>query len=158
MALHTSLDKHLEKLKDPRRDLRKRYPLKTLVILTVMAGISGADDWVAVERYCHLKWKWLSTLMDLPLSIPAHDTFRRVFALLDQEAFRQCFREWTQGLLDAGLIRLKQGEVIAIDGKTSRRTHDHAQQRSALQTWSPPSFSRPAVHGCRASSHATPQR
>jgi hypothetical protein len=50
MALHTSLDKHLEKLKDPRRDLRKRYPLKTLVILTVMAGISGADDWVAVER------------------------------------------------------------------------------------------------------------
>ena len=67
MALHTSLDKHLEKLKDPRRDLRKRYPLKTLVILTVMAGISGADDWVAVERYCHLKWKWLSTLMDLPL-------------------------------------------------------------------------------------------
>jgi predicted transposase YbfD/YdcC len=134
MALHTSLDKHLEKLKDPRRDLRKRYPLKTLVILTVMAGISGADDWVAVERYCHLKWKWLSTLMDLPLSIPAHDTFRRVFALLDQEAFRQCFREWTQGLLDAGLIRLKQGEVIAIDGKTSRRTHDRAQHRSALQT------------------------
>lgn len=134
MAWRTSLDEHLETLEDPRRDHGKKYPLTTIVILAVMAGICGADDWVAVERYCRLKWSWLSTLLELPQSIPAHDTFRRVFALLDEEAFRQCFREWTQGLMDAGVIRLKQGEVIAIDGKTSRGTHDHAQRRSALKT------------------------
>lgn len=133
MGMHTSLSDHLDDLEDPRRDLGKKYPLTTLVILAVMGMLSGADDWVGIERYCRLKWSWLSTLMTMPESIPSHDTFRRVFALLDENAFQRCFQDWVQGLVDAGVIRLPPGEVIAIDGKTSRRTQEPAQRRSAMQ-------------------------
>ena len=72
-------------LKDPRRDHCKQYSLKTVIILAVIAVIAGADNWVGIERYCVLKVMGLKAILDLPNGIPSHDTFRRVFALLEPE-------------------------------------------------------------------------
>lgn len=131
----TSLSEHLDELVDPRRAHGRVYPLKTIIILAVIACIGGADDWVAVERYCRMKLGWLKTIMDLPDgdAVPAHDTFRRVFILLEPEAFQGCFMNWVKALVAHGVVSLKAGDVIALDGKKSRRTHDRAQGRAALQ-------------------------
>lgn len=135
--LKTSLNEHLDELVDPRREHGREYPLKTVIILAVIAFIAGADDWVAVERYCRLKLDWLNTILALPITdndgIPSHDTFRRVFALLDAEAFQRCFMNWVRALTAQGVVQLKVGEVIALDGKKARRTHDRLQGREALQ-------------------------
>ncbi|MEM4723530.1 MAG: transposase family protein, partial [Candidatus Hadarchaeum sp.] len=77
--IRTSLQSYLEELVDPRRDHGKRYPLTTVIILAIVAIIAGANDWVAVARYCKLKRDWLATFLDLSCGIPSHDTFRRVF-------------------------------------------------------------------------------
>jgi hypothetical protein len=70
----TSLDAQLDELTDPRREHGKTYPLRTVIILAIIAVIAGADDWVAVERYCTLKLAWLRTFLDLPKGVPSHDT------------------------------------------------------------------------------------
>lgn len=124
-----SLERHLSELKDPRREHGQKYPLKTVIILAVLAMIAGADDWVAVERYGTLKQDWLKGLLDLPHGIPSHDTFRRVFALLEPEAFQNCFMNWVRGL-----AQLKVGEVVALDGKTVRRSQDRWNGKEAIQT------------------------
>lgn len=124
-----SLEAHLSGLKDPRREHCQKYPLKTVIILAVLAMIAGADDWVAVERYGELKRDWLKTLLDLPHGIPSHDTFRRVFALLEPEAFQRCFMNWVRRL-----AQLKVGEVVALDGKTVRRSQDRWNGKEAIQT------------------------
>lgn len=73
------------------------------------------------------KVEWLRTFLELPNGIPSHDTFGRVFSQLDAEEFQRCFMEWTQGVAD-----LVPGEVVAIDGKTARRTHDGPAGKRAL--------------------------
>lgn len=124
----TSLEAHFDGLKDPRRDHCKKYDLKIVIILAIMAVIAGADDWVGIERYGVLKLAWLKGILDLPHGIPSHDTFRRVFALLDPEAFQACFMNWVQSW-----VQLKVGEVVALDGKTIRRSQDRWKGKEAIQ-------------------------
>src|SRR6266700_1913962 len=88
--------------------------------------ICGAEGWVGIEEFGKEKEQWLKTILELPNGIPSHDTFGRVFARLDPVKFEECFFQWVQSLNEtiAG--------VIAIDGKTLRRTHDGANGKKAL--------------------------
>ncbi len=87
---HSSLEAHFDELTDPRREHGRDDPLKIVIIVAIIAVIAGADDWVAVERYCTWKLAWLRTFLDLPKGVPSHDPFRRVFSLLQPDAFQRC--------------------------------------------------------------------
>ena len=126
--LNTSLEKHFEAIKDPRRDYGKKHPLKTILILGVIGVIGGANDWVGIERFCRLKQEWLQTLVDVPNGIPSHDTFRRVFSLLPGRAFETCFTNWARTL-----VNTKEGDTLAVDGKTMRGSHDHNSGQGAIE-------------------------
>jgi predicted transposase YbfD/YdcC len=90
--------------------------------------ICGADDWAEVELFGQSKEPWLRTFLGLPHGIPSHDTFGRVFRLLDPEQFAQRFRKWI-----AAVETVTAGEVVAVDGKTSRRSHDRLLGKAAIQ-------------------------
>lgn len=106
-------------LADPRRDHTRRHLLIDIIVITICAVLGGADDFEAVAEFGVAKESWLRTFLALPNGIPAHDTFWRVFRALDPVAFERCFRAWV-----AAVIELHPGQVIAVDGKTLRRTHD----------------------------------
>ena len=122
-----SIARHFADLPDPRIERAKRHALLDIVTIALCAVICGADSWVEVERFGHAKRSWLQTRLPLPHGIPSHDTFGRVFAALDPAAFEQRFLGWIQTLVTA-----THGAVVAIDGKTLRRSHDRANGRKAL--------------------------
>src|SRR5207248_7656911 len=88
----------------------QRHKLLDVIAVALCATLGGADDWVAVERFGHAKLDWLRRFLELPNGIPAHDTFGRLFALIDPEQFEACFRGWVAAVAD-----LVPGQV-AIDG------------------------------------------
>jgi predicted transposase YbfD/YdcC len=89
--------------------------------------ICGADGWVEVETFGQARAAWLRTFLELPGGIPSHDTFGRVFARLDPEEFRRCFVQWVRAVVgDPGQ------QVVAVDGKTLRRSHDRSAGKAAL--------------------------
>jgi predicted transposase YbfD/YdcC len=123
----TSISEHFATLTDPRRDHLKAHRLVDILTIALCAVICGADDWVAVETFGRSKAEWLRTFLELPGGIPSHDTFGRVFARLDPEEFRRCFINWVQAVVgDPGQ------QVVAIDGKTLRRSHDRRAGKAAL--------------------------
>jgi predicted transposase YbfD/YdcC len=123
----TSVSEHFEALTDPRRDHLKAHALLDIVAITLCAVICGADGWVDVATFGRVKETWLRTFLALPGGIPSHDTFGRVFALLDPDEFRRCFLSWVQAVVGP------PGEqVVAIDGKTLRRSHDRRGGKDAL--------------------------
>ena len=89
--------------------------------------ICAADSWVEVEEFGHAKIDWFRTFLELPNGIPSHDTFGRVFALLDPDQFRLCFASWIQAI-----SQITEGEVVALDGKTLRRSHDKTLGKGAI--------------------------
>ncbi len=122
-----SLIEHFAKLKDPRIDRTKRHNLIDIVVIAICAVIGGADSWADVELFGKAKKEWFSKLLDLPNGIPSHDTFGRVFARLDAEQFENCFIDWVRAVSD-----VVEGQIVAIDGKTLRRSHDRAADKSAI--------------------------
>lgn len=118
---------HFADLPDPRIVRAKRHELLAIVTIALCAVICGADSWVEVERFGRAKQAWLRTFLPLPNGIPSHDTFGRVFAALDPAAFETAFLGWVQALVTA-----TKGRVVAIDGKTLRRSHDRLHSREAL--------------------------
>jgi predicted transposase YbfD/YdcC len=117
---------HFGQLDDPRLDRKKRHNLVDIVAITIGAVIAGADGWTDVALFGRSKEAWLRTFLKLPNGIPSHDTFGRVFALLDPGTFQRCFIHWVQAVHET-----VQG-VVAIDGKTARRSHDHGKGKKAL--------------------------
>ena len=114
-------------LEDPRIERSKRHQLLDIIAIAICAVICGADSWVYVEMFGKSKEEWFRTFLDLPNGIPSHDTFGDVFSRLDPDQFQRCFMEWTQALAD-----LLPGEVVAIDGKTVRRSHDKRAGKQAI--------------------------
>lgn len=104
-------------LRDPRQVKKVEHDLVEMLVVAVCAVLVGADDFVEIEEWTNEKVGWLRQYLKLGNGIPSHDTFGRVFAALDAEAFAAAFRRWVKGLLPA----LDRDEVVAIDGKTSRR-------------------------------------
>jgi predicted transposase YbfD/YdcC len=122
----TSLTTPFAQLPDPRSGHGRRYGLSALVTIAICAAICGAEDWVGVAAFGEAKEDWFRTFLDLPHGVPSHDTFDRVFARLDPDAFEQCFRLWTQALTG------ELAGVISLDGKTLRRSFDRATGKTAM--------------------------
>jgi predicted transposase YbfD/YdcC len=122
-----SLLTHFQELADPRISPATRHHLLDIVAIALCAVICGADTWVEVEAFGQAKRAWLETFLALPHGIPSHDTFGRVFAALDPDQFEAGFRSWV-----GAVAAVSAGTVVAIDGKTLRRSHDRAQGKDAL--------------------------
>jgi predicted transposase YbfD/YdcC len=122
-----AIQTHFAALDDPRIDRTRLHDLLDIVVIALCAVLCGADGWEDIAKYGRSKQDWLRTFLRLPHGIPSHDTFRRVFCLLDPGAFHECFQRWIDDL-SAGL-GLKR---IAIDGKTMRRSFDRASGKAAL--------------------------
>lgn len=123
----TSIGAHFAALSDPRADRGPGHLLVDIVTIALCAVLCGADGWVAVETFGRAKAAWLRTFLALPRGIPAHDTFGRVFARLDPGEFQRCFLAWVQAVVPD-----TAGQVVALDGKTLRRSHDRANGQAAL--------------------------
>lgn len=115
-----------ESLPDPRAH-NILHPLPSLLLIAIMAIVCGAPDWQSVSQWARAKLKWLITFLDLPHGVPSHDTFCRLFVRLDPDAFERCFLQWT-----ADLMQTSDGKLIAIDGKTLRRSFDTAHRKNAI--------------------------
>jgi predicted transposase YbfD/YdcC len=98
-----------------------------ILVIAVCAIICGAETWVDVEMFGNAKLSWLKQFLDLPNGIPSHDTFGRVFNHLDAKQFERCFLSWMQAVSE-----VFQGQVVAVDGKTLRRSHDRTLGKDAI--------------------------
>jgi predicted transposase YbfD/YdcC len=116
-----------ENLTDPRLERTKRHSLLDIVILAVCATLGNADGWADIERFANAKIDFFRSFLELPNGIPSHDTFGRVFALLDPATLMACIQEWLNALGAA-----VAGEVVAIDGKTLRGSFDRAAGKNPL--------------------------
>jgi predicted transposase YbfD/YdcC len=112
---------------DPRREHLRLHNLWEIIAVTILAVISGADSWVEVAKYGVNKFEFLRTFLELANGIPSHDTFGRVFALLNPRALQDGFVKWVQAVAESTL-----GRVVAIDGKTARRSFDKAAGKGPL--------------------------
>lgn len=121
-----SIAAYFSDLSDPRSGHGKRHLLSDMMAIAICAVVCGAEGWVDVEVFGRAKLKWLRTFLRLPHGIPSHDTFGRVFGALDPDQFEQCFRAWTEALSSVIV------GMVAIDGKTIRRSFDSADQKAAI--------------------------
>jgi predicted transposase YbfD/YdcC len=113
-------------LPDPRAP-NVVHKLHDILVVALCAVVCGADGWAEVEVFGRSKLAWFKTFLDLPGGIPSHDTFGRVFARLDPDAFERCFTAWVSSLAGAS-----GGRLIAIDGKAIRRSFGHAWDKSGM--------------------------
>src|SRR3954452_16073360 len=126
-AAPSSVMTHFADLPDPRSPLGRRHVLSDLLAVAICAVVCGADGWAQVEEFGRAKAAWFATFLRLPHGIPSHDTFGRVFALLDPDAFERCFVAWT-----AALAGSSAGRLVAVDGKSLRRSFEHAWDHSGM--------------------------
>lgn len=122
-----TLEQHFSDLTDPRVERTKLHQLVDILVIAICAVIAGADNWEDVAAFGQAKVEWFQTFLALPNGIPSHDTFTRVFARLDPEQFQTCFLRWM-----AAVCARLGGQVIAIDGKVLRRSHDHGIGQAAI--------------------------
>jgi predicted transposase YbfD/YdcC len=118
--------RYFDGLKDPRRH-NVRHLFSDILTIAILAMMSRADDWREIHEYAAGHAPWLRTFLSLPKGIPCADTLRRVFARIDPLAFERCFIAWTQAL-----SQCTEGRFIAIDGKTLRRSFQHAWAKQGL--------------------------
>jgi hypothetical protein len=121
------ITEHFRALHDPRIQLKTQHKLIDIIVITICAVICGADDWTEVVNYAKAKKDWLKQFLELPHGIPSHDTFGRVFSLLRPEEFEQCFVSWIHAV-----FKISGSQTVAIDGKTLRRSYDHASNKAAI--------------------------
>ena len=130
MTLQTqpkSLAFHLSALNDPRREHLREHSLIDILLISVCAMLCGAEGFVDFEQFGNAKLEFLRGFLALPNGVPSHDTFARVFAMLDPERFAECFQRWTESLR-----RAVGAEVVAIDGKSLRRSMDRGKGKSPI--------------------------
>ncbi len=112
---------------DPRVERTKEHVLLEIIVIAVCGIICGADSWAEIEVWGQENESWLGQFLALPNGIPSHDTFGRVFARLDETQFQNAFIDWVQAA-----FTITGGQVIAIDGKQLRRSHDHTLGKAAI--------------------------
>jgi len=122
-----SIEKHFGDVEDPRIERKKLHKLIDIMVIAICAAICGADTWEDVETFGKAKQKWFEGFLELPNGIPSHDTFNRVFNRLDPEQFQSCFMSWI-----SAASKIISGQVVAIDGKVLRRSHDHGVGKAAI--------------------------
>ena len=119
---------HLAAVQDPRVERTKFHSLINIFVITLCGVLCGADDWVAMEEYGQSKQEWLGQFLDLSHGIPSHDTFGRVFAMLDPNEVQASFLDWVRSV-----AQLTHGEIVAIDGKQLCGSADEAKGKDAIR-------------------------
>lgn len=122
-----SLIEHFEMVEDPRVDRTKEHQLLDILVIAICAVICGADDWVDIAGWGNEKLSWLRQFIVLEHGIPSHDTFGRVFSRIDAAQFQAAFLDWVQAV-----FHVSEGQVVAIDGKQMRRSHDQRRGKAAI--------------------------
>lgn len=122
-----SLQEHLSIISDPRQAGKVIHRLSDIVMLSICAMVSGAEGWLDIEEFGHTHEKWLRGHGMFANGIPVDDTIARVMSVLNPKAFQTAFIGWMQDV-----TRLTDGEIVAVDGKTVRRSHDRKANKSAL--------------------------
>ena len=97
-AKNANVVEYFSIIKDPRIKRRKLHKLLDIIVIAILAVISGADNWNEIEDYGTMKYDWLKTFLELPHGIPSHDTFNRVFALINVREFQHCFVNWVRAV------------------------------------------------------------
>lgn len=125
--LRTSLEECFGDLPDPRVQGRCDYKLIDIIIIAICGILCGADSWVGIETVGKGKETWFRQFLELEHGIPSHDTFGDVFAKIDSDAFQKRFIEWVESV-----FRVTKGQVVALDGKTLRGSHDGGIGKEAI--------------------------
>lgn len=127
--LRKSVLSHFQQLHDPRVERTKDHSLVAIITIAILAVLSGADGFVAIETYGKTKQTWLETFLDLPHGIPSHDTFGRVLSLLDPQELRNSFLGWV-----SSITKKLDLELIHVDGKTAKGSYDREGKLKALHS------------------------
>jgi len=122
-----AIEEHFSKVNDPRIDRRKEHKLIDMIVISICAVICGAEGWTDVENFGKSKLPWLKSFLELPNGIPSHDTFGRVFSMLDAQQFQLAFYEWVLAVNE-----IVQGQIINIDGKRLAGSEDKFLGKRAI--------------------------
>jgi predicted transposase YbfD/YdcC len=126
---------YFDELEDPRSSINQKHPLISVVIVALMAVLGGAGGPTAIARWARIKKEFLVQYLDLPNGIPCKDVFRRVLCLLKPDAFQHCFVSWLTALrAKAAKATGVEQPILAVDGKTARRSHDRQKDLGALHS------------------------
>jgi predicted transposase YbfD/YdcC len=125
--LSSSVLKHFQSIEDPRVARTRHHNLEAILTIAILAVLSGADGFVAIETYGKAKQSWLEKFLDLSNGIPSHDTFGRVLGSIDAEALQSAFLAWVSTISEKLKI-----SVIHIDGKTAKGSYDRENKLKAL--------------------------
>jgi predicted transposase YbfD/YdcC len=120
-ALRCSIVRYFESLPDPRHERNRRHLLVDVIAIAVCGVIAGCSGPTHIAQWAKAKVDWLKQLLELPNGLPSRDCLRRVLCTLKPEAFQQCFQSWIASLAGP---EVDNHPVIAIDGKSARRSHD----------------------------------
>ena len=143
LPLLDSVTEHFADVEDPRRTTANlRHEFVDILMIALCAVLGGANHWTTVATFGRAKETWFRTFLRLPNGIPSHDTFSDVFAKIEPEQFERCFIEWV-----ASLSLTLPGDIVAVDGKTMRRSHDKANGGRASHIVSAYSTGRNLVLG-----------
>jgi predicted transposase YbfD/YdcC len=126
-SIYISAAECFSQVPDPRKARGKRHLLKDILAIMVCAIICGADSFTAIADYAYAEQDFLKTFLELPHGVPTADTFERLASRLDPHAFEVCIQKFMQGFAESA-----RGQVIAIDGKTLRRSFDAASKTAAI--------------------------
>jgi predicted transposase YbfD/YdcC len=126
---------HFDALEDPRSSIHQKHPLVSVVVIAMMAVLAGATGPTTIAMWAEIKKSFLMGVLDLPNGVPRKDVFRRVLSLLNPSAFQACFANWLTALRDAAAEASGiEQPILAIDGKTARRSHDRKNGLGALHS------------------------
>jgi predicted transposase YbfD/YdcC len=122
-----AIEEHFGKVRDPRKDRTKDHKLIDIIAIAICAIICGAEGWTDMEVFGNSKVTWLKTFLELPNGIPSHDTFGRVFGIIDAQQFQLAFWEWVWAVND-----IVEGQIVNIDGKCLRGSDDQRLGKRAI--------------------------
>ena len=126
-SVHVRLDEvlaHFSELEDPRSEINRRHPLESVLVILLMAVLAGCGGPTSVAEWANYQKEWLLKFLPLPNGIPQKDVYRRVLSALKPEAFQACFEGWLKALRErAAAVTGVTQPILAIDGKTLRRSH-----------------------------------
>jgi predicted transposase YbfD/YdcC len=125
-----SIGSYFESLSDPRHTRNRKHLLVDIAVIAVCGILCGCEGPTAIHRWAALQAGWLIQYLSLPNGVPSRDCIRRLLLALKPEAFQRCFQDWITDAITTDDSNLKR--LVAIDGKTNRRSHDRAKDLGAL--------------------------
>lgn len=137
-------------LEDPRQSWKVLFPLPEVLLLVLCGTLAGAEDFVEIRRWGQMHQEFLRRMLPYKAGVPSHDTLNDVINAIDGALFAQCFTAWVEGLRAPAPVSATTPEIVAIDGKTSRRTHDRGRDRGPLHMVSAWASSQRLVLGQQA--------